>query len=367
MAAPNQIDLAHAYLIDDLPGSKIPASRLRDILDKLQEGRPLTTNGLSYLRQLGLVALGQLARGEITYETFREAAASEQIKRQQLLEVERQEKQTARLAREAEQKARDAAYWAQEEAARLARESDPKYLTRMKNRALRAQYDIDAFVEQEHLSQLMSILHRFDGGSRLTDEDVLWMTTEGRAYFSEALQDAHHAREAEFYAAEYGRTTDAWNAVNASSHYRKCNQAKKAHELLTSIPADRQKLPKLRSAIATTHGGAMRDLKRLNEALDLGNHAHELTPKDFRPCTLLGAVNFELGRYDTGRNWYGKALERGATERSIDHDLRVIFVQADAAKRNELKAFLLREDPVRYSWVKRLGASKLSSAGKRSA
>ena len=73
----NQIDLADHYFVSDLPGSTIPASRLRDILCKLQEGRPLTANGFNYLRQMGLSALGELARGEITYETFREVAAPE--------------------------------------------------------------------------------------------------------------------------------------------------------------------------------------------------------------------------------------------------------------------------------------------------
>lgn len=365
MPVPNLIDLAHHYFVNDLPGSTIPASRLRDVLDKLQEGRPLTTNGLNYLRQQGLAALEQLARGEITYETFRPIAETEQAKREQAAEAERQAKHASMLAKAAEQKAREAEYWAQQEAARLARESDPKYIARMKNRALRDRYGIDIFVEQAHFPRLMNILRRLDDGNRLSDDDVLWLTTEGQDYYSDLLQAAFHEREGEFYASEYRRTSDPWNAVNASGHFRKCEQARNAHDLLTSIPSERQKPPKLRSAIATTHGGVMRDLKRLDEALSLGNLAHALTPKDFRPCTLLGAVNFELGHYDVARDWYAKAIERGATERSIDYDLRGIFLRADPAKREEIKAFLLREDPVRYRWVNNLHGNKPRSMGKR--
>lgn len=365
MAELNLVDLADHYFVSDLPGSTIPASRLREILDKLQAGRPLTTHGFNYLRQLGLTALGQLARGEITYAAFRETAAAEQTKREQVVKADRQAKHAAMLAREAEQKAREAEYWTQQEAARLARESDPKYIARMKNRALRVRYGIEVFVEQEHFPRLMDILRRFDDGSRLSDDDVLWMTTEGKGYYSEILQTAFHEREAEFYTNEYRRTSDPWNAVNASGHFRKCEQARKAHDLLTSIPSERQKAPKLRSAIATTHGGVMRDLKRLDDALRLGNQAHALTPKDFRPCTLLGAVNFELGHYDIARDWYAKAIERGATERSIDYDLRGIFLRADSARREEIKAFLLREDPARYRWVNNLDGSKPRSTGKR--
>jgi len=365
MALRNPIDLAHRYFVNDLPGSTIPASRLRGILDKLQEGRPLTTNGFNYLRQLGLTALAQLARGEITYETFGEAALREQAKREQVVEAERAAEHASMMARAAEQKAREAEYWAQQEVARLARESDPKYIAKMKNRALRAQYGIDMFIEQEHFRKLMNILHRFDNGNRLTDDDVLWMTTKGREYFSAIFQVAFHEREADFYSGEYRRTSDPWNAVNASGHYRKCDQARKAHDLLTSIPAERQKAPKLRSAIATTHGGVMRDLRRLDEGMNLGNHAHALTPKDFRPCTLLGAINFELGHYDIGRDWYAKAIERGATEHSIDYELRRIFLRANPGKREEIKVFLLREDPTRYRWVNSLHVSKLRSTKKR--
>lgn len=365
MAATKMIDLADHYFVRDLPGSTIPASRLRGILEKLKEGCPVTNNGLNYLQQLGLTALGQLAREEITYELFRPIAETEQAKREQAAEVERQIEHAAMLTRAAEQRARDAEYWARQEAERLARESDPKYVAKMKNRALRERYCIDVFIEQSHFSRLMNILRRLDDGNRLSDDDVLWLTTEGQDYYSEILQAAFHEREAEFFASEYRRTSDPWNAVNASGHFRKCKQARKANELLSSIPSERQKAPKLRSAIATTHGGVMRDMRCLDDALKLGNQAHTLTPKDFRPCTLLGAVNFELGHYDIGQDWYAKAIERGATERSIDYDLRGILLRADSAKREEIKAFLLSEDPVRYRWVNNPHGSNSHSKEKR--
>lgn len=44
----------------------------------------------------------------------------------------------------------------------------------------------------------------------------------------------------------------------------------------------------------------MRDAGRLTEARTLGLEAHELTPSDFRPCTLLGAVSMGLGNLAAG-------------------------------------------------------------------
>ena len=52
MYSRNPIDLAQRYFVNDLPSSTIPASRLRTLLEKLQENQPLTTIGFNYLQQL---------------------------------------------------------------------------------------------------------------------------------------------------------------------------------------------------------------------------------------------------------------------------------------------------------------------------
>jgi len=365
----SRIDLASKYFVTDLPGATIPATRLQNILENLEQGRTLSEHALMYLQQHGLTALQQFAQGEITYEAFCKATSEEHAKREQAAEAKRQKEEAAWLRRIEEDKAQEAIRNAKyerdrqrAEEARRQRESDPKYIAKMKNQQLRIRYGLDQFIEKQFFARLMDILHRLDGGNRLSDEDILWLTTEGKDYYTEILQAAFHEREAEFYTSEYKRTSDPWNAVNASGHYRKCNQAKKAHDLLTTIPAGRQKAPKLNSAICTTHGGVMRDLKRFDEALKFGTQAHDLTPKDFRPCTLLGAVNFEVGNYDIGRDWYVKATERGASEGSIDYDLRGIFLRADNAKREEIRAFLLSEDSERYKWVRDLKVQNHVSA-----
>ena len=69
---------------------------------------------------------------------------------------------------------------------------------------------------------------------------------------------------------------------------------------------------------------------------------------------MLGAANFDLGNYESARDWYAKAAARGASERSIDDELRGIYMRADKSKRDEIRAFLIREDPVRYKWANSL-------------
>jgi hypothetical protein len=115
----------------------------------------------------------------------------------------------ARLTREAEERARNAAMQArmqlareQAEAARLARESDPKYIAKIKNQKLRARYGIDTFVEQHCFGRLMKILRSVDADQRLSQEDFVWLSSVGKLYFSDQLRTAYHRLEAEFFASE---------------------------------------------------------------------------------------------------------------------------------------------------------------------
>ena len=355
------IGLATKYFLTHHSGATVPGTRLNNILRNLEQGHRLSELALKYLQEEGLVALQQLVQGEITYETFCKIETVEQARREQAADAERQSAEAARSRWIEEEKAQEAIRAVEyererqcAEEARLKRESNPKYIAKVKNQQLRIRYGLDEFIDRGIFPRVMDILHRLDGGNRLTDEDVLWLTTEGKDYYTENLKSAFHQREADFFTTEYNRTSDPWNAVNASGHYRKCSQSRKAHDLLATVPVDQQKSPKLKSAICTTHGGVMRDLKRSDEALHFGIEAHALTPGNFRPCTLLGAVNFEMGNYEAGKDWYAKATERGASERSIDYDLRGIFIRAEKNKREEIRAFLLREDPVRYRWVQHL-------------
>ncbi|NCA90173.1 MAG: hypothetical protein EOM92_15060 [Gammaproteobacteria bacterium] len=340
------------YCVDDLPGATIPSSRLQNILASLQSGKPVTRLSLAYLQQRNLSALQRFAQGGLTYDAFRDLALVERSQRVETARVVRQALEAEQCAREAAMQEKLKLACEQAEAARRARERDPAYIAKVKNQKLRAQYGVDTFIEQHCFGRFMKILKSVDAGRRLQDEDVVWLSTTAEEYFSEELRAAYHRLEAEFFSSEFARTSDPWMAVNASSHYRKCYEARKAKALLDAIDIDQQKSKKLKAALWTTRGGVMRDLSRWEEALSLGERAHAVRQDDYRPCTLLGAIHMETGHYSLGQEWYAKAIERGATIKSVDQDVRKIFFQADSAKQAEMRAFLLGEDPQRYAWAK---------------
>jgi hypothetical protein len=84
----------------------------------------------------------------------------------------------------------------------------------------------------------------------------------------------------------------------------------------------------------------------------------------FTPAPCSAAINFELENYDLATTWYEKAVERGARENAIDRDLHGIFDRTDKAKREEISAVLLREDPVRYKWINMNSAQKQTAKKK---
>ena len=346
-------NLASKYYVEDMTSALTPGGRLSNILKRLEEEKPISDYTLQYLRSNGLFALFHYAHVEkkFVYADFLKSAKVEQAKR-------RLEAKAEAVKEQAEQKLKEKARLSilkteQEQAAAKQRvfDNNPKNIAKKKQDKLRRKYDLSFFIERTDFPKLMKILHRVDNGLRLSENDIIWLSTEGDEYYTKELREGYHKNEAEFYAHEFKKRKDPWAAVNASSHYRKCNEAEMADALLSTINMLSLKNVKLKSALCTTHGGAKRDLKQWEAALALGEQAHLLTPQNFRPCTLLGAVNMEIGHHDLGQSWYKKAVERGYSERAMDDDLRRIFMRAEESNKEKLRSHLLNLNPSRYSWA----------------
>lgn len=319
------LDLARYFHLKHVAAAISPP--MSELLTALFQGRPLTEHEFAFLNQNAPSHLFQLAFGKLTIEGYipiAKAAESEALAH----------------------KARREAI----EAARIAREKDPEYIAMIQTQALYKKYGVSE-TDESLRPRMTKLLQQLDAGNRLPDAELMWLSTAARIHFTAELRNVYHRLEADFHADQYRRTQDPWNVVNASKHYRKCAQPTTALELIESVPYDRLKQPKVRSAIFTTHGGVMRDLRQRSVAIKLGETAHALMPKDYRPCTLLGAVHMELQHFEKGHEWYEKARERGAPEQGIDSELRSIFQQLDSVGREAMKTFLLSEDSHRYQWL----------------
>ena len=244
-------------------------------------------------------ALVTLTDGKATLGEFQAAAEQEQAARIEEASV-KAVKDAAELAERADARA------AAVKATFAAMANDPALRRNREAKELRQRFGV-GYIESEDYRRVMALLRQGATGQRLTVEDLAWLKTEADYCWTDELQRAWHALEAEALTKAWESSGDPWNAVNASGHWRKAGEPERALRLTDAALAKVGSNPKLRSALATTRGGAMRDLRRLDEAKALASEAHQLTSSDYRPCTLLGAVHIELGDLPAGHEWYAKA------------------------------------------------------------
>jgi hypothetical protein len=343
MKSTRQDLIAQRYFVNDLLGAERNGTRLNGILRKIDAHETLSIFSLQFLEARGLNALYQLGQGTIGLMTFQAVADMERTKRIRQSELLAAQ-QAVDLARLIEK--RDAAI--RETFAAIA--NDPELRRKREAKELRHRFGI-GYIEPEHYQRVMPLLRKISNNRRIQLDDVAWLQAEVEYCWTDSLQKAWHTLEAQFLTKAWETRNDPWDAVNASAHWRRAGNSDFAVELTASALKKKGLAPKLKSALTTTRGGALRDLHRLDEAKMSGLAAHDLTPKDFRPCTLLGAVCIELGDLAAGHGWYVDAEKRGATSRSIDQELRSLLSRALPDEQGRIREFLVAQDPKRFSWL----------------
>ena len=350
------------YCVDHIESSMIPHSMLHKIIQKLKtkQNDSLTLLEKAYLVRQNLNALYSLVEGKISFNQYKKEVVNDRIKHQEHLEAERlrleklRELELIQLKKQQEKLAQERKVREQAERERRKKlESDPKYIERQKEKNLIKKYDIYLYdIVDKHRSKLINILKLLDNNQRLSEQDAIWLNSEGRQFFTDELKIKFHRVEADFYLNEYKTTKLHWHAINASSQLRKAKASKEAENFLENTEISLNKNKKLLSAYFTTLGGVKRDIRKVDTAIECGVKAHENNSQDYRPCTLLGAIYMENHEYTLGHDWYSKARDRGAPEKSINADLRSILLKLDKSKRVEMIASLLKKDPYLYSWLK---------------
>jgi hypothetical protein len=227
---------------------------------------------------------------------------------------------------------------------------------------MQAKYDL-SYIHPTKSDRLHKVVSQIDRGERLQEADAIWLIAEN--YFSPGLKQNFHLIEAKFYEQKFEKEKHPWDAVNASSDFRKAGLPEKAFRITTSLDVGVQSDAHLSSAICTTRGGAMRDQKRPEDAMKWAQKAHHFDPSSFHPCTLIGALHYDAGNYSQGQEWFQKAIERGAEPHAIDAEIRSIFRRARAIEREALKSHLLKLDSARYAWVHTIHRGARQERGKR--
>jgi len=244
-------DIAAKFLLDDVSGASVPASRLRGILERIDAHKPLSPLQEEFLRQRDHHSLLQFAHGDIELDEFRIRAKQERATRSAKREAE------ARL--EASENARRAEITNRKNNALFAHQKK-KMEQRKKLRELPDFFDLP-FIQPEDLRRVNRILQSVVDGKPLGKEDLLWIAKKDGEYWTDSLRKAHHKILAENLRDDWNRIADAWCAVNACGHWRKAECPREGVAIVKAA-LEQAEEPKIRSALLTTGGGALRDLKR---------------------------------------------------------------------------------------------------------
>lgn len=339
----DNFNFAADYLVDDIRGAHILGSRIRNILERIASQSQLTKLQQDFLHQHGHEALLQLALGSVDIEAFRVRARAEQETRTRAsAALQQREAADLRLREEADLRLREATK--RKNAPLFAEQERKAELRRFRNRFGQP------FIEKQYYRKVMGILRSVDSGVPIGKADLLFFAGEGRDYWTPQLRQTHHKILAEQAAVGWQETKDVWQAINSCGHWRKAEFPESGLRIAKKA-LEHGPRPKARSALLTTGGGALRDLRRYIEAVQFGSEAHLLTPKDFRPCTLLGAVHIERGEIMTGAEWYEKAEARGAKREMIDRELETILSASPQDQRVQIKKALKGYDASRFNWL----------------
>lgn len=325
----NLLNLARQHFFETLKSQLLEASSLKDIVKKYEDKQNLTKFEEVYIHEYTLRSLNGFLR-----------------------EFQKEIREKLELEREAERKIKQEK--ARQEAIEKQKllESDPVYIAEQKRNALLWKYGIYASPVPKKVTTL---LNKLENETRLSHDEAVWFNTTGKNFYKDKVRHKFHRIEANFYLNEYAKNTkNIWNAINASSQLRKCKASLEAEGFLENISTNGIKDKKLLSAYFTTLGGVKRDLRKFTVAFDHAFKAHNLTPDNYRPCTLLGAIYMETHQYALGHEWYEKAIERGAISQSINADLKSIISKVDKAERNAMIEHLVKLDRQQYSWLNSL-------------
>ncbi len=331
-------DIAVAFFLDDIPGVNIPGTSMCGVLETIKSSRPITVFQQDFLRRNGYEALLLFALGELDMAAFRARAQREQQGRLVASAAAKEREVAEKARREEITNRKNAAIFA---------EQTKKLERRRKLRELPDRFGLP-FVEGADFKRVNRILRSVADGQPIQKDELVWLGSGGSEYWTDKLRTAHHQNMARILSDEWHQTGDVWKAINACGHWRKAALPEKGLSIAETALVQPVKGDKAHSALLTTSGGALRDLRRLEDAARLGKEAHSLTPNDFRPCTLLGAVHIELGQHVTGAKWYDMAEARGASRNLIDRELQSILKAAAQEERTQIREALKAHDASRY-------------------
>ncbi len=204
---------------------------------------------------------------------------------------------------------------------------------------LKSKYLIPWFQHEGPISNLYRIILELEESHELDQADVGWL-----------VDQELHPVLAVYYQNRAEKTGDEWDLVSSSSEWRKARIPEKSVALTRSINTND---PKLRSALYTTRGAALKDTGNLNEAQKCAEMAIGATPSSYYPFNLMGAIKFQMGLPEEGDRNFAEAVRLGSSDVGQMRTLQGAIEKANAPEQRRVADYLLNKDPDKYKWARK--------------
>jgi tetratricopeptide (TPR) repeat protein len=207
---------------------------------------------------------------------------------------------------------------------------------------LKHRYYVPGDHSSSPMDRLFVVLLQLDDRQPLDEDDLAWLR-----------EKQVHGPVAAHYELMYELTGDAWHVVHASGSWRDARVPLRAIESASKVnervwATDR----KLSAALLTTKGGALRDLKLLDDAEKCAKDAVRLQPHRYYAFNLLGGISYDRGSFVEGDQYFQEARRRGATPRDEEQMLKSAIRKASAVDKRSIALHLISRDPDRFAWAK---------------
>lgn len=215
--------------------------------------------------------------------------------------------------------------------------------------------DINKVMNKSGPTPLTSILIKLDKAEILDESELEWLKNLRKNWAYVLLANYYYQPIKRFSDVP----TDAtWNLSMACGFFRDASLSQKAIEITDGfserIVTDQDILikdSKASSAVYTSRGGALRDLRRFDEAKKCANKAISLS-ESFYPYNLLGGISYDEGNPEEGDKYFAKASELGSPPRMQEAEIWSALQHTEAEAKSRIIAYLLQKDPQKYAWVK---------------
>jgi hypothetical protein len=343
-------DLKAKYRIDSLPDASL-SSPLYSILKKLQDKQDLEEIECDWLKQQKLTQLITIDQKRKDVKLFKK------LKAKYLATQYRSSEPSSKLFQilknmDSSLTEDDIQWLTNEELLETATIAKINHF-----RILKVKYQI---LDKLAVDPFYEIFLKLERQERLDSKQLIQLMEDKSIPRHGKISIAHYSLEAIFYEKEYQRTNNQWNLASASSNWRKADKPQNALEVTKNINWKKVQGLGLKSALWVTRGGALRDLAHLDnpvnhihlkEAEECAAEAMECQPKSHQPYTLMGAICYNRGEYLEGDKWFKMAIERGAVD--TDNEVKkIVRTTKDKDKLREVVEYLLKKDPIYYSWAR---------------